>query len=543
VKQPHFLEQTATSIRFQVDDVVPITDRLPKESLHTHLQGRLQNPLIAHSHPDHAEVLSGETVHPLAAAVHLAFSHHRPLILTPDIIWLTIAQGFSHHINHHAEEFRDRFVQHQGKLKLEVRTQSTAIEDWQKAINDWTLQIRDHVGTDLHRQIICNFSTTTPITQTASQIVLMDSFKQYFDYVLFGICGIPWIELQGTTGDWEEIRDRVKFIAQYDLDWWCDRLLPICEAFISTAQGDPQQAFWQQIYKPQGVYGGDMITGWLGDLFPYLKSEISRLPVERNPMLAVPRSKIIDSQSNPQGQIHGLHSSQIPIGLSQVQFTMFTTTSQQTLNLFAGFVGLQQSETGAVYPEIGWGICEPDEFTQLLDRLAEKHSTQTGLIWAALVGMDGVPKEMFQLLDRFNGITLFPNTDHSWQIIDAAMLHFLHKYDLIDGQTDLEATSPIATLTPCMRLNDGRCVAIATHYTPEGIVYWIVVGQPIDRPEFVEDQDHLPFVRQQYFLMQDTMAIAKGLPQLLERILESDGQYYFDNPSFHGEIDIAEIFA
>jgi hypothetical protein len=150
---------------------------------------------------------------------------------------------------------------------------------------------------------------------------------------------------------------------------------------------------------------------------------------------------------------------------------------------------------------------------------------------------------MFQLLDRFNGITLFPNTAHPWQIIDAAMLHFLHKYDLIDGQTDLEATSPIATLRPCMRLNDGRCIAIATHYTPEGIVYWIVVGQPIDRPEFVEDQDHLPFVRQQYFLMQDTMAIAKGLPQLFERILESDGQYYFDNPSFHGEIDIAEIFA
>ena len=65
--------------------------------------------------------------------------------------------------------------------------------------------------------------------------------------------------------DWCKIRDRIEIIGQYDLDWWTERLLPICDGIIETVAGKPILEFWQNICKPQSMYGGEVITGWLAD--------------------------------------------------------------------------------------------------------------------------------------------------------------------------------------------------------------------------------------------------------------------------------------
>jgi hypothetical protein len=114
--------------------------------------------------------------------VHTAFSEHRPLQLTPDIIWLTLAQGFAQHVNNNAEVLRSRFVKHQGKQMLTVVVDGLPAQpqQWAEPIQNWCLQIRDQVGADLYRLLECNFSTTTPVTRTASHVVMMDTFRQYF---------------------------------------------------------------------------------------------------------------------------------------------------------------------------------------------------------------------------------------------------------------------------------------------------------------------------------------------------------------------------
>eukprot|EP00463_Aulacantha_scolymantha_P001046 TRINITY_DN1729_c0_g1_i1.p2 TRINITY_DN1729_c0_g1~~TRINITY_DN1729_c0_g1_i1.p2 ORF type:complete len:83 (-),score=13.11 TRINITY_DN1729_c0_g1_i1:525-773(-) len=48
-------------------------------------------------------------------SVHMAFFGHHPLILSPDIIWQTIAQGLANHVDQNAEELRSKFVSHEGK--------------------------------------------------------------------------------------------------------------------------------------------------------------------------------------------------------------------------------------------------------------------------------------------------------------------------------------------------------------------------------------------------------------------------------------------
>lgn len=66
--------------------------------------------------------------------------------------------------------------------------------------------------------MLCDFSTTTPTIRTASQVVMMDAFHQYFDYALMCICGILTITVRGSVEDWVAIRTRVEVMAEYYLE-------------------------------------------------------------------------------------------------------------------------------------------------------------------------------------------------------------------------------------------------------------------------------------------------------------------------------------
>ena len=45
-----------------------------------------------------------------------AYAEHRPLVLSPDMVWLIISQGFANYANEHAEMLRDKLVSHEGKM-------------------------------------------------------------------------------------------------------------------------------------------------------------------------------------------------------------------------------------------------------------------------------------------------------------------------------------------------------------------------------------------------------------------------------------------
>ena len=121
------LNQEHSQISFSVDEVEQAKELLPTQEAKSQFERQLEKPVLAFSHDDRFQTVNARYnhplahgIHPLAFAVHLAFSEHRPLLLTPDIIWITIAQGFAHHVNNHAEELRDRFVSHSGKETLTI---------------------------------------------------------------------------------------------------------------------------------------------------------------------------------------------------------------------------------------------------------------------------------------------------------------------------------------------------------------------------------------------------------------------------------------
>ena len=279
-------------------------------------------------------------------------------LLSPDAIWMCVAQGLSQHINANAEKLRNMFVEHEGKKKLVVRrddfVKGSPDNPWPEVFDEFSEQIRKYIGEKTHLLLTPEFSTTGPTEKAAAQVVLMDSFKEYFDYTFTTLCGIPEITLEGTVDDWKKLRDRVLGLAQYDLDWWITAVKPVLDQFIAAASGSVDREFWSDFYKEDGGSGEPYITGWICTLFPYCITG-KGINLSSNPYL----SKWKDT-----GHFSGMTSCKFPTGLMSTPFKWMYYDKEYPMHFYAGFMTVTQDpHTLAIHPEIGWAvadnICKP----------------------------------------------------------------------------------------------------------------------------------------------------------------------------------------
>lgn len=354
--------------QFAVDDVLPATERLPECPTFEAIKETLDGP-IESCFDYHGTVVKNVHYQPLLAAVYMAFSQHRPLVLTPDAVWITIAQGIAHHVAIHGEQLRPRLVTHQGKLDLVCTVKDwvkgSPENPWADAFAEWSNQIRQHVGPTVHDVLACDFSTSGPVEQAVGQIVMMDIFERYFRYVLICVCGIPSITLEGTPADWQRLREKAEGLRIFDVDWWLKHLLPICDQFVRASKGDIDLKHWQSICKLREAYGGDIINGWIAKLFPYLRA-FSRGPCTR-------RNPIFESGE-------GFQTLVAPSGLSQVPFLWIDllTNQRRDMEAIGGLVGVAQDQhTLALRPKVGWAIRKAGMMSKLLSRLDNEHETHS----------------------------------------------------------------------------------------------------------------------------------------------------------------------
>jgi hypothetical protein len=366
------------TITFRVDDVVsaaappavePLSARYPS-ALALGVPGDL--PLLR---PPDAEMLGRRTdvrgVHPLLAAVHAAFSEHRPLTLSPDVLWITIAQGVAQHIRLHAEELRGRLVKHEGRKELRVEATSWATpQDWQGIVAKFRRAMASELGDGVAGTFTCDFSTTTDVERTASEIVLMDAFSPYYDYTLDCICGIPEITLRGTPDDWRVIRRRIDTLADLGLGFWTASLVPMADQWLRTAEASPDQTFWRSIYKPKHAYGWDRIAGWVARLFPYL-SEAGRF-TRRNSLLGY---RIGEEPEAKDGfSVAGIVATDAPSGVSSVRCKLEDPLTKATgrVLLEGGLLGVTCDDAGRLEARCGWLVRpEPVTIRAVVERLRE----------------------------------------------------------------------------------------------------------------------------------------------------------------------------
>ncbi|GAB3016057.1 DUF4419 domain-containing protein [Niabella terrae] len=304
--------------------------------------------LVARSSTDHSLVHYG--YHSFFDGMYHAYAEHRPFTLSPDMIWLLILQGFSQHVNAHAETLRPRLVSHKGKITLVVRNDKIRLDDpaspWEEVFPEFTRQINDNTVGQQLGPLVADFSTTTPATRMAAEITLMDAMKKYFEYLVLIVgCGIPSITLEGSPADWKSVLARTQSLKKYDLGWWTDELEPILQEFINAAEKKVNIHFWQQMFKYHeagGFYKSKSIDGWIVKFFPYDRdgrcNNLDSLSGSWNLPPEICKVDLKHQKLNPDGSI--------------------VTTP---LELWAGFMGLHQDRKDyTLRPRIGWIIRKAD---------------------------------------------------------------------------------------------------------------------------------------------------------------------------------------
>jgi hypothetical protein len=346
-----FAQNSVTII--ECDDVVKATTLLDEVSYQSAIETILKDKIETCSKEKRNTTLVSTKMNPFVFAVHSAYAQHRPLSISPDMIWLLICQGFTKHIDFHAEELRSKFVQHPGKIKISIATEPFSMtfhkgnpdNPWELMFPAFADSINKYVGNDFAKLIVSNFTTTTPTDKAAFEVTLMDAMSNYFEYEATTACGIPQIYLEGSLSDWQKIKENIQKLRGYNIDNWINSLEPIIDEFINVKNGKINHDFWQSIYKLSGGSGGPFINGWVIKLFPYLNSSSDK-----------PRTnKYMDSE--PTENFSGLKSNDFYIGLSQADFVWDYIGTKFEMEFVAGFIGVVQDKTSlALRPEIGWAV-------------------------------------------------------------------------------------------------------------------------------------------------------------------------------------------
>jgi hypothetical protein len=281
--------------------------------------------------------------HPFLAGILTAYKEHRPFVISPDMIWVLISQGFARHISNNAEEFRNDIVNFKDKKDLIILANDIELgnpnSNWEAIFPQFTNQINDYTGKELTDILTANFSTTTQTTKIVSQITVMEAVKEYFNYKIIMIgCGIPKITIEGTTKDWENILEKTKYISRYKLEWWTTELEPVIKQIIKAKKGKFDKKFWMNMVKAhtEKKYGSPTtIDGWIVKFFPYTKEGKK---TDLKPIL-----KINDLASE----------------IVKVPFVLEDIPNKKSykMEFWAGFIGLSQNKNDyTVKPEIGWAI-------------------------------------------------------------------------------------------------------------------------------------------------------------------------------------------
>jgi hypothetical protein len=287
------------------------------------------------------------------SAARAAFDAHYPLVLSPDAVWLAVAQGFARHVEANAEALRPRLVRHAGRPVIAIRrddlVKGSPDNAWPEVFGAFSDALAAHLG-KARDLLVCDFSTTGPVERAASEIVLMDVVRPYFRYEVGTVCGIPEIALEGQVSDWAAVRDRARALGEYGCAWWVEALAPVLEQFVAAARGEVDRGFWQSLYGLRAASGGPRVSGWINAFFPYVRDARGGFTAQN------PRAR-----GWHKGEPEGVTADDFPPGCAEVPFRWVLPARGLAFEMaFAGgFVGVsQEPDALAVRPAIGWGVLD-----------------------------------------------------------------------------------------------------------------------------------------------------------------------------------------
>ncbi|XP_046857253.1 uncharacterized protein LOC124450655 [Xenia sp. Carnegie-2017] len=121
--------------------------------------------------------------------------------------------------------------------------------------------------------ITADFSSSTPVQKIVSQIALMSSLQEFFEYRMCLMCGIPAVEMLGTEEDWRKLIEKLdalqNLLKPIELElclpqnWW--KLAEnIFKKLLATYCGEPDCEWWSKIVSEENFGSGfRRYEGWI----------------------------------------------------------------------------------------------------------------------------------------------------------------------------------------------------------------------------------------------------------------------------------------
>lgn len=358
--------------RFIVDSVEIATIRLNEMNAQKAFENQLEKEIQFFPRE-----LKDEQVVPgwgncFVATIHKSFDEHRPLTLSPDVIWMAIAQGVSIHINENFKELEPFIFKTNKPDKISVRNdelsynsedlidEASTKEPWADLLQAYSDSTTAYVNDDYYDFFVPEFSTTTSYIHASYEVTMLEGFSQAFEYFGDSGCGIPYITLLGTEDDWRAIYQRIDKIEELGMKTWAEELRAVLKQFIRVYEKDVDRSFWQDIYKNHLEYGTSYVSGWFIKFFPYLEMTGELEPAEDPKGIYYSRAaKEYKENSFLEGNrylISRLETDDFPSGISEIDVHWNDFGTQREMKVHAGFYAIKQYDDLSLEPAISWAV-------------------------------------------------------------------------------------------------------------------------------------------------------------------------------------------
>ncbi|XP_066927546.1 uncharacterized protein [Clytia hemisphaerica] len=220
----------------------------------------------------------------LLGAVLEAYNHHWNLKISPDDFWIPVAIRVGRKINDNAKEdkVRDFFVDFEGKKEIVIFTNAETIHevDYVWLFKEFSQNIKNLIKKPEYNDLMtASFSTSTQITKIASQINIMSSLQEYFEYTMVTRCGIKGVEMLGTLEDWKSLITKIDQLAELlkpledvlKLSYWFKIVREVYVNLLATFEGNLDIGWWSRIISTDNHGSG--ACKYMGWIFQFLQDE------------------------------------------------------------------------------------------------------------------------------------------------------------------------------------------------------------------------------------------------------------------------------
>ncbi|XP_001635316.2 uncharacterized protein LOC5515145 [Nematostella vectensis] len=223
------------------------------------------------------------------AAIVTAYNYHWILRTCPEDWWFCVIKKVSQAIDNHSKEqtVRTFFVNHEGKKTITVNVPTLSIYgiDYEWFFDEISKQIDQSIKVPGYvKTMTADFSSTTAVHKIVSQVTVMSSVQEYFDFECMLCCGIPAIEMLGSKEDWEnllrkakQLRNQLKPLRDVlHLEKWWETVENVFRKLLATFQNNPDKKWWSHILSWKVGFMSGEASGWEGWLVDFLDHPGSR---------------------------------------------------------------------------------------------------------------------------------------------------------------------------------------------------------------------------------------------------------------------------